>query len=862
MSRLAAFALIAALCCAVGDARDSAEAPWPQITQAAKPWIRWWWPGNAVEPAQLTRELEAFARVGIGGVEITPIYGARGAEARAIDYLSPRWIDMLAHAMREARRLGLGVDMATGTGWPFGGPRVSAEDGSSAVQFVDGRLAGKPTEMRVKRAAPGGEGRVLDPYAPAAMRRYLEPFSQALASLPGAVRSQFHDSFEYFDSSWSPALPEKFRQLQGYDVQRYAAELAGTRPLDADTLGRVQGDYRRTLAAMHVEYLKTWVSWAHAHGSLARNQAHGAPGRLLDLYSLADIPETESFGATVLPIPGLRQAAEDIREDPDPPVALIGRFAASAAHVQGRPLASAESLTWLRENFRESPAAAKLQIDRLFVAGINHVFYHGATYSPAEAAWPGWFFYAATQLNPRNPLWRDFGALHDYVARTQSILQAGKPDNDVLFYWPEADEQDEVAGDLRTLMRQHGMHENQWLVQSPAGRRALELIEAGYALDFISDEQLREVRSVGRRLLTAAGTGYHLLVIPDTGRMPVETLAALVTLVKQDAPVVFEGLPEDVPGLGSLEERRAAFTRALDDRVFRQKRRLATDLVHDLEPLVRREASLSPLWYTRRTRGPEGRDYFVVNATPERISRWVTLNSPGAHVAILDPLTGDCGLAASESAGGQSRVYLQLDSGRSLILRLYATRPKLRAWRYLTATGTGRELTGRWRLEFVSGGPVLPGPVVLEHPTSWTRLPDPDAARFSGTARYRLAFDAPAVQADDWLLDLGDVRETARVTLNGRSLGTVWSLPATLRLGPLRARGNRLEIEVTNLPANRVRDLDLRKVDWKIMKDINLASLHYQALDASAWRPQPSGLLGPVRLVPLRALQGLAGTPR
>ena len=64
-----------------------------------------------------------FAAAGIGGVEITPIYGARGYEARYIDFLSPQWVEMLEHTASEAQRLGLGVDMATGTGWPFGGPR-------------------------------------------------------------------------------------------------------------------------------------------------------------------------------------------------------------------------------------------------------------------------------------------------------------------------------------------------------------------------------------------------------------------------------------------------------------------------------------------------------------------------------------------------------------------------------------------------------------------------------------------------------------------------------------------------------------------------------------------------------------------
>ena len=89
-----------------------------------KPWVRWWWPGSAVDRASLTRQMEELARVGIGGVEITPIYGARGYESRYINFLSPEFMAMLEHVGREGQRLGLGIDMATGTGWnrPAGSP--------------------------------------------------------------------------------------------------------------------------------------------------------------------------------------------------------------------------------------------------------------------------------------------------------------------------------------------------------------------------------------------------------------------------------------------------------------------------------------------------------------------------------------------------------------------------------------------------------------------------------------------------------------------------------------------------------------------------------------------------------------------
>src|SRR5690348_9973904 len=114
-----------ALLAVSASAAPPPASPWPAVTPTAKPWTRWWWPGSAVDRAGITHQLEQFAAAGIGGVEITPIYGARGAESRYLDFLSPRWMEMLAFTTSEAQRLGLGVDMATGTGWPYGGPEVS-----------------------------------------------------------------------------------------------------------------------------------------------------------------------------------------------------------------------------------------------------------------------------------------------------------------------------------------------------------------------------------------------------------------------------------------------------------------------------------------------------------------------------------------------------------------------------------------------------------------------------------------------------------------------------------------------------------------------------------------------------------------
>lgn len=110
--------------------QDRSDPQWPEITQQNKPWTRWWWMGSAVNKKDLARNLEMLEEANIGGVEITPIYGVAGYEDQFINYLSPRWMEMFDYTLQKSDSLGLGVDMATGTGWPFGGPWVGAKHAS------------------------------------------------------------------------------------------------------------------------------------------------------------------------------------------------------------------------------------------------------------------------------------------------------------------------------------------------------------------------------------------------------------------------------------------------------------------------------------------------------------------------------------------------------------------------------------------------------------------------------------------------------------------------------------------------------------------------------------------------------------
>src|ERR1700752_330999 len=109
----------------------SAQTKWPSINQQTRPWTRWWWMGSAVDEKNISASLQQYNKVGFGGVEIVPIYGAKGYENRYINYLSPQWMKMLDHTVQQSNALNMGVYISVGTGWPIGGSDVTIQDAAS-----------------------------------------------------------------------------------------------------------------------------------------------------------------------------------------------------------------------------------------------------------------------------------------------------------------------------------------------------------------------------------------------------------------------------------------------------------------------------------------------------------------------------------------------------------------------------------------------------------------------------------------------------------------------------------------------------------------------------------------------------------
>ena len=221
----------------------------------------------------------------------------------------------------------------------------------------------------------------------------------------------------------------------------------------------------------------------------------------------------------------------------------------------------------------------------------------------------------------------------------------------------------------------------------------------------------------------------------------------------------------------------------------------------------------------------------------------------------MDPMTGDIGVAESRYDGGQWEVRLQLLAGQSIVVRVVEDNEvsDTTQWNYRVQKSDPFEISGDWTVDFLEGGPDCPASVSAHGLGSWTDLDVAGAEVFAGTVRYTICFDAPDSAAENWLLELGEVADSARVILNGRDLGTLISPPFRLEAGGLLRTGNVLEVCVTNVAANRIRGMDRRGEKWRIFKEINFVNRQYQAFDASDWDVRSAGLLGPVTLLPIDA---------
>ena len=859
---------------------------WPTVTPEAKPGARWWWLGSAVDKENLQWNMQEYAKHGIGALEITPLYGVQGNDANNIPYLSDKWMEMLRFTQEQGKANGIEIDMATGTGWPFGGPWVPLEESACRAVFVEQSFIGekvenmdlRPTEerdrknavfhkamlfghngsvkdvtdcmkdgvlnwkatkedskllggkngsktvvvlyikygvMKVKRAAPGGEGLVIDHFDRKAVANYLKHIEDAFERTHTPYpHTFFNDSYEVADATWTPTLFEEFYKRRGYRLEDH---------LLAFTHGDVKlvSDYRETLSDLLLEnFTQQWTAWAHSHGAITRNQAHGSPANLIDCYAAVDIPEIEGFGLSDFGIKGLRKDPGKTRKN-DSDYSMF-KYAPSAAHICGKPYTSSETFTWLTEHFRTSLSQLKPDIDLMFCAGVNHMFFHGTCYSPKDDPWPGWKFYASIDMSPTNSIWRDAPEFMKYVARCQSFLQWGQPDNDFLVYLPI---RDMWKKNPEKLLMQFSIHAMGQLAPEFI-KTILDIDKAGFDCDYISERLLMGCKFEKGGIETAAGTHYKALIIPGSGDMPEKVKAHIEAMKAQGAKVIY--------GTNAAEMNAAAKPETM-----------------------KTECGLKAI----RRKNPTGYHYFIANLTAEDIEADVQLAVDFKRAFFFNPLNAY--ITPVPIKVEDHKIHLALRSGESIILQTFDDVPQqqpadllkgLASIYHQTSTAHVQEypLDGPWTLSFMEEAPKVTETFTLDHPQTWESLSDETKVTM-GTGVYETTITLKKKdlrRAFKWEIDLGDVRESARVYINGEYIGCAWSVPFVLDcMLALKAGKNTIRIEVTNLPANRISELDRKGVKWRKMEEINVVHINYKKTLYDNWEPMPSGLNSQVRLL-------------
>ena len=861
---------------------------WPEVKPEAKAGARWWWLGSAVDKENLQWSMQQYANHGIGALEITPIYGVQGNQANNIPYLSDKWMEMLRFTEEQGKANGIEIDMATGTGWPFGGPWVPLEESACKAVFVDTFFIGSHVEaldisapkkeaefcrlskvmayyqgeayditdyvdrgclswspeamirqqlqntknktaqkalklklkelrnakwrvvalyvrygvMKVKRAAPGGEGLVIDHFDKTAVANYLQHIEAAFERTGTPYpHTFFNDSYEVSEATWTPSLLDEFEKRRGYKLQDYFLLLNEGDP-------RIVSDYRETLGDLLLEnFTQQWTEWAHRHGAITRNQAHGSPANLIDCYAAVDIPEIEGFGLSEFGIKGLRQDPGKTRKN-DSDFSML-KYAPSAAHICGKPYTSSETFTWLTEHFRTSLSQLKPDIDLMFCAGVNHMFFHGTCYSPKDDPWPGWKFYASIDMSSTNSIWRDAPYFMQYVERCQSFLQMGEPDNDFLVYLPVRDMWQQ---NTEKLLMQFSIHAMGKLAPEFI-KSILDIDRAGFDCDYISEKYILSTTYKNGMLETVAGTRYKGLVIPGSGKMPENVKAHIRALQSQGAHIIY--------GTNAADLKSAARPEAMKS-----------------------ECGLKAI----RRKNSTGYHYFIANLSSEDINDRLPLAVSFKDAVWFNPLNGNITPA---TFSGDS-IDICLHSGESMILQTYNYCRTKQPKRHKTLCATNsKPLTGPWTLSFIDEAPKVNKTFKLDKPQTWEKLNDDSTRVTMGTGVYTTHINLSKKDiSEQWQIDLGDVRESARVYINGQFIGCAWSVPFVLDCkNTLKAGDNEIRIEVTNLPANHIADYDRKGIKWRKMEEINVVDINYKRTTYDNWEAVPSGLNSEVSLI-------------
>lgn len=692
------------------------------------------------------------------------------------------------------------------------------------------RLGWSLTGTENHPATPEATGLEVDKYDGRAVRTYLETYLAKYQAAVGrdlvgarGVHALVTDSTEVGASNWTPRLLEQFKRLRGYDARPWLPALAGVVVGDRARSDAFLYDYRRTLAdLMASEHYGTVAKVAHEHGMRvygeALESARVTLGDDMAMRSHADVPMAAMW-------------AYRPEFGPNPTAIADMRGAASVAHLYGRNLVAAESMTSAMAPWAFAPADLRPMIDMEFASGVNLPVIHTSVHQPLGAdKKPGLSLAIFGQYFNRNETWASMARPWvDYMARNAYMLQQGRFYADVAYFYGE-------EAPLVSLYKH--------APPADAPRR--------YAYDFVNADALLHQLSVkDGDLVASGGARYRLLYLGGASRrMTLAALRRLQSLAEQGATIVGPA-PAAAPGLEDDAAAFAALVRRLWSgapvtRVGRGRVVNAADVEAALAQLgqapdveVPAAGDARVLFVHRRL--ADGDLYFLTNRASKPVNTTARFNVRGKAAEFWHADTGTAEAASYRSGKDGTSVPLALGPNESLFVvfrkpaKAVAQTVAAPAWSQAAVLDRG------WSLRF--DGLAAPAPIADGAPGSLTASRDPLVKYFSGTTIYQSSFTLPAglKPGAPLRLDLGQVGDVAEVRVNGKPAGIAWKPPYQLEIGALAVAGaNTLEVRVANLWVNRL----VGDAQPGVTK-VTFTTMPTYKPDAPL---RPAGLIGPVTL--------------
>lgn len=697
-----------------------------------------------------------------------------------------------------------------------------------------------------------------------------------------SLRYLVTDSWEAGGTNWTAGFREEFKRRRGYDPLPYLPIVSGRILTSREMSNRFLFDVRRTVADLIAQnYYDRFEDHARAWGLGTHPEAggpHGAPIDALENFRSSSFPQTEFW------VPSQTHRVSDDER-------FFVKEASSAAHIYGKTFAAAEGPTSMSPAAWSESLGGDVQptFDQALTEGLNRLFWHEFTSSPAKYGLPGEEYFAGTHLNPNVTWWGQAGNFLRAFNRAQFLMQQGKSVSDLLYFYG-----DQVPGFARLRS------------DDPAH------VLPGYDYDVVNEDALlNRMQMDGADLHTPEGLHYRALALPAAHRISYAALVWIGEFVKQGGVVIGEkptGPLGLIPPGEEAEYKRIAdaMWAGCDGGAVRYGRGtiycsasarnalialgVAPDFSYALNYAGSGLQSQPAFEYIHR-RTANAEIYFVRNTQPRALEATLSFRVRGLAPELWSTDDGaiTSALAYAETRDGRTEIPLTFPAKGSVFVIF--ERP---AERHLVklekdgrvvfpsaGQGTGIFSIGRqgfvasvpgtyrvtdsegakqnftvsaadledpihasWTLSFPTGWGA-PSSVPVEQFQSWTESADPGIRYFSGTAVYRATIEVPAdlvVPDRQFWLQLGQVREIATVVVNGDPVDTLWRQPFAVRIDPLlHAGANLVEIKVSNLWPNRL----IGDLQPSATQKFTHTNVHAYAPDSPLL---PSGILQPVTL--------------